>query len=118
MFVARVKGVSDRNAAEALNGIELFATREALPPPEEDEFYYADLIGLRVESEQGAVLGTVIALHNFGAGDIVEIAPPADAANKTTAMLPFSRALVPVVDVSAARIVVATNPFAGEERAD
>jgi 16S rRNA processing protein RimM len=118
LFVARVAGVADRSAAEALNGTELFVPRDALSAPEEEEFYYADLIGLRVENEDGEIFGTVVAVHNFGAGDIVEIAPPADAANKTTAMLAFTRALVPVVDVSAARIVVATNPFAGEERAD
>jgi 16S rRNA processing protein RimM len=118
MFVARVKDVSDRNAAEALNGIELFAARDALPPPEEDEFYHADLIGLRVENEDGEILGSVVAVRNFGAGDILEIAPPADATNKITAMVAFTRALVPVVDVSAARIVVAADPFAGEERID
>jgi 16S rRNA processing protein RimM len=118
LFVARVAGVADRSAAEALNGIELFATREALPPPEEDEFYYADLIGVRVENENGEILGSVVAVHNFGAGDILEIAPPADAPNKTTAMVAFTRALVPLVDVPATRIVVAADPFAGEERAD
>jgi 16S rRNA processing protein RimM len=118
LFVARVAGVGDRSAAEALNGTELFVPRDALSALEEEEFYYADLIGLRVENEDGEIFGTVVAVHNFGAGDVLEIAPPADAANKTTAMLPFSRALVPVVDVSAARIVVATNPFAGDERAD
>jgi 16S rRNA processing protein RimM len=111
MLVVRVKGVSDRNAAEALNGIELFAARDAFPPPEEEEFYYSDLIGLRVENEGGEVLGSVIALHNFGAGDILEIAPPPDAADRTTAMLAFTRALVPVIDVAAGRIVVASDPF-------
>jgi 16S rRNA processing protein RimM len=111
MLVVRVKGVSDRNAAEALNGIELFAARNAFPPPEEEEFYYSDLIGLRVENEGGDVLGSVIALHNFGAGDILEIAPPRDTRDRTTAMLAFTRALVLVVDVAAGRIVVASDPF-------
>jgi 16S rRNA processing protein RimM len=118
MFVARVAGVADRSAAEALNGTELFVPRDALSAPEEEEFYYADLIGLRVEKEDGQIFGSVVAVHNFGAGDILEIAPPATAANKTTAMLAFTRALVPIVDVPAARIVVASDPFAGEERAD
>ena len=118
MFVARVKGVSDRNSAAALNGIELFVPRDALPPPEEEEFYHADLIGLRVENEAGDFLGTVVALHNFGAGDILEIAPAPDAQDKATAMFPFTRALVPIVDVPQGRIVVAADPFAGEERAD
>jgi 16S rRNA processing protein RimM len=111
MFVARVKGVSDRESAEALNGTQLFVARDVLPAPEEEEFYYADLIGLRVDSEHGEVLGSVIALHNFGAGDILEIAPPPDAADKTTAMLAFTRALVPIVDVPGRRIVVVVDPF-------
>ena len=112
MLVVRVKDVCDRNAAEALNGIELFAAREAFPPLEEEEFYHVDLIGLRVDNEGGEVLGSVVALHNFGAGDILEIAPPPDALDRTTAMLAFTRALVPVVDVAAGRMIVATNPFA------
>jgi 16S rRNA processing protein RimM len=114
MLVARVKGVADRTAAEALNGIELFAARNALPPLEEEEFYYADLIGLRVENEQGAVLGSVLALHNFGAGDILEIAPPPDAPDRATAMLAFTRALVPAVEISGGRIVAASDPFSDE----
>jgi len=118
MFVACIAGVADRSAAEALNGIQLFAARDALPPLEEDEFYHADLIGLRVENEHGEILGHVVALHNFGAGDILEITPPADAPNKTTAMFAFTRALVPVVDVSAARIVVAADPFGDEQPPD
>jgi 16S rRNA processing protein RimM len=119
MFVARVKGVSDRESAQALNGTQLFVARDVLPAPEEEEFYYADLIGLRVESEQSEVLGSVIALHNFGAGDILEIAPPPDAADKTTAMLAFTRALVPIVDVPRRRIVVSVDPFAaGDESSD
>jgi 16S rRNA processing protein RimM len=118
MLVARVAGVADRSAAEALNGTELFVPRDALSAPEADEFYYADLIGLRVENQDGEIFGSVVAVHNFGAGDILEIAPPGNALNKTTAMVAFTRALVPVVDISAARIVLATDPFAGEERAD
>jgi 16S rRNA processing protein RimM len=118
MFVARVKGIDDRGAAEALNGIQLFTARDALPPLEEEEFYHADLIGLRVENGGGEVLGSVVALHNFGAGDILEIAPPPDAAHKTSAMLAFTRALVPVVDVTGARIVVAIDPFLAEQNSN
>jgi 16S rRNA processing protein RimM len=114
MFVARVKGVSDRNSAAALNGTQLFVPRHVLPTPEEGEFYHADLVGLRVENEQGEVLGGVVALHNFGAGDILELAPLPDAPDKTTTMLAFIRALVPIVDVAGGRIVVAENPFADE----
>ncbi|MGA8602570.1 MAG: ribosome maturation factor RimM [Beijerinckiaceae bacterium] len=112
LLVARVNGVSDRNAAEALNGTELFVSRDALPAPDEGEFYHADLIGSRVEDDQGRVFGSVVAVHNFGAGDILEIAPSTDAADQTTAMLAFTRALVPVVDVEGGRIVVASDPFA------
>jgi 16S rRNA processing protein RimM len=115
MFVARVKGVAGRDAAEALNGIQLFVARDSLPPPGEEEFYHADLIGLRVENERGDLLGTILALHNFGAGDILEIAPPPDAQDKATAMLAFTRALVPVVDVAGRRIVITTDPFIESE---
>jgi 16S rRNA processing protein RimM len=110
MFVARVKGVADRNAAEALNGIELFV--------DEEEFYHADLIGLRVENGGGDLLGTIVALHNFGAGDILEIAPPPNAPDKTTAMVAFTRALVPVVDVAGGRVTVAGDPFAEQGSSD
>ncbi len=75
MLVARVAGVTDRAGAEALNGVELYLPREKLPPPEEDEFYLADLVGLRAETRAGALLGHVVALRNFGAGDILEVAP-------------------------------------------
>jgi 16S rRNA processing protein RimM len=118
MFVARVKGRSNREAAEALNGTELFVPRDVLPPPDDEEFYHADLIGLRIENQRGEVLGSVLALHNFGAGDILEIAPPPGAQDKTTAMLAFTRALVPIVDVAARRIVVASDPFAAEPSSD
>lgn len=118
MFVARVRGVIDRAAAEALRGTELFMPRDVLPAPDEEEFYHADLIGLPVENEQGAALGSVVALHNFGAGDILEIAPPPNAADRTTAMLAFTRALVPVVDVATRRIIVAVDPFAAESNPD
>ncbi|GAC1563651.1 MAG: ribosome maturation factor RimM [Beijerinckiaceae bacterium] len=113
MFVARLAEIADRDTAEALNGTELFIARSKLPPAkDEDEFYQADLIGLRVENENGEVLGRIVALHDFGAGDILEIAPPPEAASKATAMLAFTRALVPVVDITGGRIVVAIDPFA------
>jgi 16S rRNA processing protein RimM len=115
MFVARVQDIADRSAAEALNGMRLFAAREALPAPEEDQFYHADLIGLRVENHHGEILGSVVAVHNFGAGDIIEIAPPYDTGAKTTAMVTFSRAFVPIVDIAGGRIVVVNDPFTAEE---
>jgi 16S rRNA processing protein RimM len=108
-FVARLKGVADRNAAEALRNVELFVPRARLPAPaDDDEFYHADLIGLAAVDASGAPLGTIIALHNFGAGDIVEIRR-ADA--NDTVMLPFTQDAVPEIDVAGGRIVVARDVF-------
>ena len=84
--VVRFDGVADRNAAEALKGRQLFVPREALPAPEEDEFYHADLVGLAVEDTSNTALGRVRALHNFGAGDVMEIETPSGA----TEFVPFS----------------------------
>jgi 16S rRNA processing protein RimM len=103
MFVARLQGVTDRSAAEALRGVELYVPREALPAPDEDEFYLADLEGLRAETRAGETLGVVIAVRNFGAGDILEIAPPQGG---ETLLLPFTKAVVPVVDVAGGRVLV------------
>lgn len=103
-LVARIDGVDDRNAAEALRNVELYLPRERLPEIDEDDtWYYADLVGLAALAPDGAVIGTVAAVHNFGAGDIVEIAP---AAGGKTLLLPFTEAVVPEVDVKAGRIVV------------
>ena len=103
-LVARLKGVTDRAAAERLCNTDLYVPRERLPLPEPEEFYYADLIGLRAEDTAGRTIGSVVAVHNFGAGDILEIAP---AAGGDTVMLPFSTAVVPSVEIAAGRIVVA-----------
>ncbi len=109
-FVARLKGVADRNAAERLRNAELFVPRERLPAPEDsDEFYHADLIGLAVVDAGGAALGTVLALHNFGAGDLIEVRR---ADSRDTVMLPFTQAAVPEIDVAGGRIVVAAEAFA------
>lgn len=102
VFVARLDGVDDRNAAEALKGAKLYALRAALPEPAEEEFYYADLIGLRAETDDGELFGTVTAVHDFGAGDVLELRK----ADGRTAHLPFSRLAVPLVDVKGGRIVV------------
>jgi 16S rRNA processing protein RimM len=102
-FVARLKGVDDRNAAERLRNVELFVSRESLPAAEADEFYHADLIGLAVVDRGGRALGTVIAMHNFGAGDIIEVALDG---RRSTVMLPFSEAVVPHVDVAGGRVTV------------
>jgi 16S rRNA processing protein RimM len=102
-LVATFKGVTTRNEAERLNGLELYVARDKLPATDEDEYYHADLIGLAAMTTMGEPLGKVIAIHNFGAGDIVEIAPPAG----TTIMLPFSNAVVPTVDIPGGRVVIA-----------
>jgi 16S rRNA processing protein RimM len=112
MLVARVEGVSDRAGAEALTGLELYVTREQLPPPDEDEFYLADLIGLRAETRDGEVIGHVVAVRNFGAGDILEIAP---AGGGETLMFLFTKAVVPTIDVAKGRILVEPPLEIGEE---
>ena len=103
-LVARIDGVGDRNAAEALRNVELYLPRERLPEIDEDDtWYYADLVSLAAVAPDGTDVGTVAAVYNFGAGDIVEIAP---ASGGKTLLLPFTEAVVPEVDVKAKRIVV------------
>lgn len=103
-FVARIAGVNDRDAAENLRNIELYIPRARLPKIEEaDTFYHADLVGLDAITPDGARVGTVHALHNFGAGDIIEIAP---AEGGDPLMLPFNETTVPKIDVAARQVVV------------
>ena len=104
MLVARLAGVSTRTAAEALKGAEIFARRDQLPPPAHDEFYYDDLIGLEAVDAEGAPIGRVVSLMNYGAGDVLEIAP---AQGGETLLLPFSRRVAPRIDFDAGRIVIA-----------
>ncbi|MFG1303880.1 ribosome maturation factor RimM [Xanthobacter autotrophicus] len=107
-FVARIEGIADRTAAEALTNVDLFVPRDALPPPDdEDTFYHADLIGLDVQDETGVVIGKVVALQDFGAGDILEYAPTLPATKAKTLMVPFSNDAVPVVDLPGRRVVIA-----------
>ena len=101
-LVATLKGITSRDEAERLNGLELYVAREKLPATEEDEYYHADLIGLAAVTAAGAPLGRVVAIHNFGAGDIIEIAPPDGA----TLLLPFTNAVVPTVDLAGGRVVI------------
>jgi 16S rRNA processing protein RimM len=104
VLVVRLKGVADRNAAEALKSQRLYVARDKLPPPDDGEFYYADLIGLSAATAEGAAFGVVKAVHNFGAGDLIEI-EPADGGE--TVMLAFNETTVPLVDIAGHRIVVA-----------
>ena len=100
-FAARLTGVATREEAEALKGTRLYAPRDRLPPLAVDEFYHADLIGLDVHDTGGALLGTVRAVLDHGAGDILEIARP----GAPDLLLPFTRAAVPTVDLAQRRIV-------------
>src|ERR1700726_4517215 len=101
-LVATLKGIATREDAERLNGIELYIAREKLPATDESEYYHADLIGLTAADATHEPLGRVVAIHNFGAGDIIEIAPPSG----TTMLLPFSNAVVPSVDLRGGGVVI------------
>jgi 16S rRNA processing protein RimM len=111
MLIVKVRGVDDRDAAAALNGTSLYVDRSALPAAEEDEFYHADLIGLAAFGEDGEPLGKVAAIHDFGAGDIVEIAPE----RGPPLLVPFTREAVPIVDVAGGRLVVSPPAEVGAE---
>jgi 16S rRNA processing protein RimM len=102
-LVARLRGVDDRATAERLTNLKLFVPRERLPATEDDEFYHADLIGLAAVDRDGNQWGTVTAVHNFGAGDLIEIQP---ANGGMSMMLPFTQATVPAVDIKGGRVVV------------
>jgi len=105
LLIAVVDGITTRDAAEALNRVQLYVERDKLPPPdEEDEYLLADLIGLIVQNEAGAVIGTIVDVPNYGGGDLLEIAP---AQKGPTAFLPFTRAFVPQVDIAGKRVVAA-----------
>jgi 16S rRNA processing protein RimM len=101
-LVATLKGIATREDAERLNGIELYIARDKLPETGEDEYYHADLIGLAAVNAANEAIGRVIAIHNVGAGDIIEIAP----ASGPTLLLPFTNAVVPTVDLANRRVVI------------
>jgi 16S rRNA processing protein RimM len=101
--IVRFEGISDRSDAEELKGVQLFVHRDQLPDTQAEEFYHADLIGLSAEDEEGRLIGKVASIHNFGAGDVIEIA----RADGSDVLLPFTREFVPVVDMKSGRIVIA-----------
>jgi 16S rRNA processing protein RimM len=103
MLVARVAGVATRDAAEALKGVEIFARRDQLPPPALDEFYYDDLVGLEAVDAAGGRIGRVASLVNYGAGDVLEIAPDQ---GRETLLLPFTKGVARRIDFDAGRIVI------------
>jgi 16S rRNA processing protein RimM len=115
VLIGHLSGIADRNQAEASRGLRLYLSRAALPPTEEDEYYHADLLGLEAVLTDGTPVGTVHAVHDFGAGDTLEIVrsegPPV--------MVPFTRAVVPSVDLTAGRLVLDPPPglLDGPERA-
>jgi 16S rRNA processing protein RimM len=101
-IVARVAGIDDRNAAERLRGTKLYVDRAKLPPTDEAEFYHADLLGLRAVAPDGSELGKIVAVQNFGAGDLLELKP----AEGETEFIPFENRWVPRVDLQAGFVVI------------
>lgn len=112
MLIVRLKGVDDRNAAEALTGTRLSIPYDRLPPADEGEYYHTDLIGLSAVTPDGMSLGTVVSVQNYGAGDLIEIAP----ARGETMLVSFTDAAVPEVDIAGGRIVVVPPAFDEGER--
>ena len=110
--VARLTGVGDRNAAEALKGVELYLDRDRLPAAAEGEFYHADLIGLAAVDPEGKPIGAIVAVPNYGAGDLLEIRL---AGSGRTEFVPFTEATVPEVDIVAGRVVIVTPAVSGDE---
>jgi len=102
-FSARIVGVVSKDDADALRGISLFARREDLPALPNDEYYYSDLIGLQVADTGGAVIGHVKSVMNHGADDLLEVAVPGAS---DTALIPFTKVIVPTVDLTSRRIVI------------
>jgi 16S rRNA processing protein RimM len=102
MLVVKFAGIADRNAAETLTRVKLYVERAALPEPEEDEFYYADLIGLAAVTTAGEPLGRIIALHNFGADDLLEVRPETGQ----SVLVPFTKAVVPSVDIAGGKVTI------------
>jgi 16S rRNA processing protein RimM len=111
--IARLDGIADRDAAEGLKGVRLYVPRDRLPKTEEDEFLYADLVGLRAEAEDGRPLGRVRAVHDFGAGEMLDVSGP-----EGSLMVPFTRAAVPVIEVAKGRLVLRPPAFAEDEDED
>ncbi|GGC55595.1 ribosome maturation factor RimM [Siccirubricoccus deserti] len=116
--LARIEGVTDRDAAQRMTGTKLYVERRQLPPPEPDEFYLADLVGLRAETPAGQPLGAVRAVEDHGAGSFLVLDGPPER------LLPFNRAVVPEVDLARGRLVVVppdevvVPPAAGERAAE
>ncbi len=116
VVIAQLSGVADRTAAEKLKGTELYVAREVLPAPDEDEFYHSDLIGLLAHSPSGETIGEVVAVHNFGAGDLLEIRV---SGSSRTELIPFDAANVPKIDLQEGYVaVVLPSPESAEHGSD
>jgi 16S rRNA processing protein RimM len=103
MVVAKFEGISDRDAAAKLTNLQLYVSRDRLPPPDDGEYYHSDLIGLRVEDESGALIGIVAAIPNFGAGDLLEVARE----GRDSVHVPFTDEFVPAIEIASGRVVIA-----------
>lgn len=110
--IARIAGVGDRNAAEALQGLDLYVSRDKLPPAEEGEFYHADLIGMAAVAPDGTRLGEIVDVANYGAGDLLEVRL---AGRRDTELIPFNDTFVPAVDLQRRRATVVLPQASSEE---
>ena len=106
VVIARLSGVEDRGQAEGLRGVRLYLPRSALPQTEAEEYYHADLIGLEAVLGDGTPVGRVRAIHDFGAGDTLELVRP----DAPPIMVPFTRAVVPIIELGAGRLVLDPPP--------
>lgn len=110
--IARIADVENRDAAERLRGVKLYVDRDALPAAEDGTFYFEDLVGLTTVDAAGTAFGTITAVHNFGAGDLLEVSIAGVA---TSELVPFSDAFVPDVDIAARRATVLLPVAAAED---
>lgn len=111
-LIARVEGCRDRTAAEALKGTELWIERARLPPADDGEFYHADLIGLAAVSPDGKPIGSIVAVQNYGAGDLLEVRMEG---SRRTELVPFTDAYVPAVDLAAGRVQIIMPTSASDD---
>lgn len=111
--VVHIEGINDRTHAEALRGSKLYVARERLPATNENEFYHADLVGLRAVAPDGTELGEIVAAHNFGGGDLLELKP---ASGKATEYIPFRDEWVPMIDIASGTITINVPASTDDER--
>lgn len=112
---ARLAGVTTRTDAEALKGTQLYVSRDALPPPADGDYYHEDLVGLAAMTADGTAIGTIIAVQNFGAGDLLEIRL---AGGSRSEFVPFTDTYVPSVDIAAGRVVVVMPDMVGDKETE